>query len=60
MVADEGHAQLRLGRKSPVARPMVQFEEACPQDINVDVMQECRQLVLSVPGDGFSYADLRP
>src|SRR5262252_9344142 len=31
---------------------LLQFEEACPQDINVDVMQERRQLVLSVPGDG--------
>jgi hypothetical protein len=27
-----------------------QSEEACPQDLNVDVMQERRQLVLSVPG----------
>ena len=33
--------------------------EARPQNINVDVMQERRQLVLSVPGDGFSYAGLR-
>src|SRR6478672_3168576 len=38
---------------------LLQSEEACPQDLNVDVMQERRQLVLSVPGDGFSYAGLR-
>ena len=39
---------------------LLQSEEACPQDINVDVMQERRQLVLSIPDDGFSYAGLRP
>jgi len=39
---------------------LLQSEEARPQDINVDVMQERRQLVLSVPDDGFSYAGLRP
>jgi hypothetical protein len=38
---------------------LLQSEEACPQDLNVDVMQKRRQLVLSVPGDGFSYAGLR-
>ena len=38
---------------------LLQSEEACPQNLNVDVMQERRQLVLSVPGDGFSYAGLR-
>jgi hypothetical protein len=38
---------------------LLQSEESCPQDFNVDVMQERRQLVLSVPGDGFSYAGLR-
>jgi site-specific DNA recombinase len=38
---------------------LLQSEEARPQDIDVDVMQERRQLVLSVPGDGFSYAGLR-
>ena len=38
---------------------LLQTEEARPQDIDVDVMQERRQLVLSVPGDGFSYAGLR-
>ena len=32
--------------------------EARPQDIDVDVMQERRQFALSVPGDGFSYAGL--
>src|ERR1700745_2767195 len=39
---------------------LLQSEEACPQNLNVDVMQERRQFVLSVPGDGFSYAGLRP
>jgi hypothetical protein len=29
------------------------------KNIDVDVMQERRQLALSVPGDGFSYAGLR-
>ena len=38
---------------------LLQTEEAGPQDIDVDVMQERRQFVLSVPGDGFSYAGLR-
>ena len=38
---------------------LLQPEEARPQDIDVDVMQERRQFVLSVPGDGFSYAGLR-
>jgi hypothetical protein len=38
---------------------LLQTEEARSQDLNVDVMQERRQLVLSVPGDGFSYAGLR-
>jgi hypothetical protein len=38
---------------------LLQSEETCPQDINVDVMKERRQLILSVPDDGFSYAGLR-
>jgi hypothetical protein len=38
---------------------LLQTEEAGPQDIDVDVMQERRLLVLSVLGDGFSYAGLR-
>ena len=38
---------------------LLQTEEARPQNIDRDVMQERRQLVLSVPGDGFSYAGLR-
>jgi hypothetical protein len=38
---------------------VLQAEEARPQDIDVDVMQERRQFALSVPGDGFSYAGLR-
>ncbi len=38
---------------------LLKSEEACPQDLNVDVMQERRQLVFSVPGGGFSCADLR-
>jgi hypothetical protein len=38
---------------------LLQSEEACAQDVNVDVMQERRQLVLFVPDDGFSYAGLR-
>jgi len=37
----------------------LQAEEARSQDVDVDVMQKRRQLVLSVPGDGFSYAGLR-
>jgi site-specific DNA recombinase len=37
----------------------LQAEEARPQDVDVDVMQKRCQLVLSVPGDGFSYAGLR-
>jgi hypothetical protein len=40
-------------------RGLLQTEEARPQDIDVDVMQERRQFALSVPGDGFSYAGLR-
>jgi len=54
-----------LGKRGPKSirfRPLIdtwsssllQSEEACPQDLNVDVMQERRQLVLSVSGDGFS------
>ena len=39
-------------------RPL-QTKEACPQNIDGEVMQERRQLVLSVPVDGFSYAGLR-
>jgi hypothetical protein len=38
---------------------LLQAEEARPQDVDVDVMQERRQFALSVPGDGFSYAGLR-
>ena len=38
---------------------LLQTEEARPQDIDVDVMQERRLLVLSVLGDGLSYAGLR-
>ena len=38
---------------------LFQSEEACAQDVTVDVMQERRQLVLFVPDDGFSYAGLR-
>ena len=38
---------------------LLQSEEACAQDVNVDVMQERRQLVLFVPDNGFSYAGLR-
>src|SRR5262249_23717887 len=41
---------------TPGAAVFFSFEEACPQNLNVEVMKECRQLVLSVPGDGFSYA----
>jgi hypothetical protein len=37
----------------------LQIEEARPQNIDADVMQERRQLALSVPGDGISYAGLR-
>jgi hypothetical protein len=37
----------------------LQVEEARPQNIDADVMQERRQLALSVPGDGISYAGLR-
>ena len=40
-------------------RSLLQSEETCSQDINVNVMQERRQLALFVPGDGFSYAGLR-
>jgi len=40
-------------------RGLLQSEETCPQNLNADVMQERRQLVLFVPGDGFSYAGLR-
>jgi hypothetical protein len=38
---------------------LLQTEETRPQDVDVDVMQERRQPILSVPGDGFSYAGLR-
>jgi hypothetical protein len=38
---------------------LLQTEEARPQNININVMQERRQLALSAPGDGFSYAGLR-
>jgi hypothetical protein len=40
-------------------RGLLQTEEVRAQDIGVDVMQERRQFVLSAPGDGLSYADLR-
>ena len=38
---------------------LLQIGEARSQDVDVDVMQERRQLALPVPDDGFSYADLR-
>jgi len=38
---------------------LLQTEEARSQNGDVDVMQKRRQLVLSVPDDGFSYAGLR-
>jgi hypothetical protein len=38
---------------------LLQTEEARPQNINVNVMQERCQLALSAPGDGCSYAGLR-
>jgi len=38
---------------------LLQTEEARPQNIDAEMMQERRQLILSVPGDGFSYAGLR-
>jgi hypothetical protein len=38
---------------------LLQTEEARPQNINGEVMKERRQLILSVPDDGFSYAGLR-
>jgi hypothetical protein len=38
---------------------LLQTEEARPQNIDVDVVQERRQLTLSVPGDGLSCAGLR-
>ena len=38
---------------------LLQTEEARPQNIDGEMMQERRQLILSVPGDGFSYAGLR-
>jgi len=38
---------------------LLQTEEARPQNSNVNVMQERRQLPRSAPGDGFSYAGLR-
>ena len=40
-------------------RGLLQTKEARPQGVNADVMQERRQLVPSVPSDGFSYAGLR-
>jgi hypothetical protein len=38
---------------------LLQTEETPAQNIHVNVMQERRQLALSAPGDGFSYAGLR-
>jgi hypothetical protein len=38
---------------------LLQTEEARPQNIDAEMMQERRQFILSVPGDGFSYAGLR-
>jgi hypothetical protein len=38
---------------------LLQTEEARPQNIDGEMMQERRQFILSVPGDGFSYAGLR-
>jgi len=34
-------------------------QRTCPQNSNVNVMQERRQLALSAPGDGFSFVGLR-
>ena len=59
-----------LGRGLPRIRPMsrsstpgaarfFRLKKACPQDVDRDVMQERRELLLLVPGDGFSYAILR-
>jgi hypothetical protein len=41
------------------ASGLLQTEEARPQNIDGEMMQERRQFILSVPGDGFSYATLR-
>ena len=38
---------------------LLQTEEARPQDIDGEMMQERRQFTLSVPGNGFSYTGLR-
>jgi hypothetical protein len=38
---------------------LLQSEEARSQNVDGEVMQERRQLVPSVPDDGFSYAGLR-
>ena len=38
---------------------LLQIGEARSQDVDVDVMQERRQLALPVPDDRFSCADLR-
>jgi hypothetical protein len=40
-------------------RALLQREERGAQDVDADVMQERRQLLLAVPGDGFTYAVLR-
>jgi hypothetical protein len=38
---------------------LLQVEEGCPQGIYGDVVQKRRQLLLGIPGDGFTYAGLR-
>ena len=38
---------------------LLQTEEARPQNVDGEMMQERRQFILSVPGDSFSYAGLR-
>ncbi len=39
---------------------LLQTEEARPQNIDAEMMQERRQFILSVPGDGFSYCGPAP
>jgi hypothetical protein len=40
-------------------RALLQAEEGPPQNLNGDVMQERRQLLRPVPGNGATYAGLR-
>ena len=59
-LADPARSLPTSPRRCPA--PLLRFraKNAAPKSINVDVVQERRQLLLAVPVDGFSYAGPAP